>query len=473
MRNRKHGLMIGGGAFRVATAFVLAFAGAGLARADESREQQLEQRVRELEKQLTQVKDELRGGYFTANSDLEARVADLERIAGDDNSMSSAFKAGLKTSSADGAFSYQWKGRAQYDAVWYWNGGNDDIRGAGLDEQNAEFGFRRVYLGVDGTYYGNVNWAVNLDFTGGAVNYREVYMEVANCAFGAIRVGHMKEPFGLDTLTSDLFTTFLERNAVHNSFSPNYNSGLMFHGRVMDDQLLYQAGVFRNSNGAGDDLNNAKDGEYNFTGRISMRPLVEDDGATFLHLGLSGSLRDFDGTGGVPNPGDPVALNTVAPIPFATNLGGAGFAADDGWQFGLEAAYVAGPMTFKGEYARFHGDVEGGDGATFGAWSLEAGYWLTGETQGYNSKDGTFARPTVKHNYGDGDGSGAWQLAIRYDAADLDDGDVAGEEIDSWTLGVNWWLNPNTRVALNWVRSDYDNLDETVDALALRFQWDF
>ena len=79
----------------------------------------------------------------------------------------------------------------------------------------------------------------------------------------------------------------------------------------------------------------------------------------------------------------------------------------------------------------------------------------------------------MKNNYGDGDGTGAWQVALRLDSVDFDDESVSGEEVDSITLGVNWWLNPNTRIALNYITSDYDNLDEDVDALALRFQWDF
>ena len=281
--------------------------------------------------------------------------------------------------------------------------------------------------------------------------------------------------FGLDTLTSDLFTTFLERNSVHRSFSPNYNSGIMVHGKAADDMLLYQVGAFRNSNVAGDDLNNAKSGEYNFTGRLSGRPIKEDDGNTWLHLGIAGSLRDFDGTDDGKDlvSGDPVNIGAGAPIPFSTSLGGAAFSADDGWQLGFEAAYVTGPMTFKGEYALFQGDVRGGDGVQYDALSLEAGYWLTGEGSNYKAEDGTFGRPTVKHNYGDGDGIGAWQIALRYDTLDVDDASVAGEEIDTWTFGVNWWLNPNTRISANYISADYDNLDEKVNALALRFQWDF
>ena len=175
-------------------------AAAGTARADEVSERALADRLREVEKRLAEAE---RGGYFTANSDLEARVAELERTYADDKgAMVSYFKNGMKSETVDGATSYRWLGFIQNDFVWYWQNGNTDVRQAALDTQNPEFGFRRVRLGVEGKYYGNVKWAAVMDFAGGAVNFADVYMEIANCNIGNIRVGHFKEPFGMAKLTA-------------------------------------------------------------------------------------------------------------------------------------------------------------------------------------------------------------------------------------------------------------------------------
>ncbi len=54
----------------------------------------------------------------------------------------------------------------------------------------------------------------------------------------------------------------------------------------------------------------------------------------------------------------------------------------------------------------------------------------------------------------------------------------SGSHLDTITLGVNWYLNPNTRVMFNYVKadptldSDGDD-DGDADLLSMRFQIDF
>lgn len=429
-------------------AVALTLAAAGTARADDR--EQLEQRVKELETELQQVKESLRGGYFTANSDLEARVSELERMAAD-NSMSSVFKQGMKSEGGDGAFKYQWFGMIQNDYNWFW----DDGDGYG-DELNPEFGFRRIRLGANGQMYGNIKWWSELDFSNssGDVRLADMWMELTNCSFGAIRVGHMKEPFGFDWQTSDKYNDFMERNFIYD-IGPGRNLGAMLHGRCADDMVLYQVGVFRETNGNGADTSNTKDGEYNFTARVSGRPIVEDDGKTWLHVGVAGSYRDFadDSYVGASRHGGSTLSNSG--LTLAED--------DDGLLGGLELAYVAGPITLMGEYATLNLRSE----TDIYALSLEAAYWLTGETTAYDAGTGGFGRPMPKQNYGDGEGMGAWQVGLRFENLDQD-----SDDYDIWTLGVNWWLNPNTRVSFNAMNNRPDDADNFT-TLALRFQVDF
>ena len=186
-------------------------AAAGAARADEARERELEGRVGELEKRLTEVTQTVRGGYFTANSDLEARVTELESMQ-DKGGMSQVFKAGLKSESGDKAFAYQFYGRIQND--WVWWDAPEEVETALGEEINGGTAFRRVRLGASGTMYGNVKFKSEMDFAGGGVEFADVYMELTGCSFGTIRVGHFDEPFGLDRLTSSRFLTFMERNLI-------------------------------------------------------------------------------------------------------------------------------------------------------------------------------------------------------------------------------------------------------------------
>jgi len=74
-------------------------------------------------------------------------------------------------------------------------------------------------------------------------------------------------------------------------------------------------------------------------------------------------------------------------------------------------------------------------------------------------------------------------VALRYSNIDLNDGDPTGAanggEMDDITFGVNWYLNPQSRVMFNYVRSDVVSggvtaLDAgTLSIYQFRFQIDF
>lgn len=464
MVNRKTGVL--------AAAAIACAAVATTARADEARERALETRIGELEKKLDQVTENVRGGYFTANSDLEARISDLERASLDNKGgMNVIFKNGLKSESDDKAFSYQWYGRIQND--WTWFDAEKDAETA-VGEMNGGVQFRRVRLGATGTLYGNVKFKSEMDFSGGAASFADVFMELTNCAFGTIRVGHFDEPTTMEQLQSSRFGTFIERNITAQAFAPQRNTGIMLYGNAAEDMVTYQVGMFRDTNAQGADTGNAKAGEYNMVGRLCARPIVQDDGATWLHLGMSYNLRDFSN--------DEVRYTAKPLINIAPAWTDTGTLTNisDGSLFGLESCFVTGPLTLKAETVFAHGNGASDTTAEdfdFSALSLEASYWLTGESTQYNVKDAKPDRPKVKHNYGDGDGVGAWQLAIGYDTLDLVDGGYDGGEMDIWRFGVNWFLNPNTRVSLNLVDVDGDwaakGLDDSTRALVMRFQVDF
>ncbi|RPJ81091.1 MAG: porin, partial [Acidobacteria bacterium] len=55
---------------------------------------------------------------------------------------------------------------------------------------------------------------------------------------------------------------------------------------------------------------------------------------------------------------------------------------------------------------------------------------------------------------------------------DLEDAPIQGGELKDWTAGLNWYLNPNTRIMWNYVRADLENRG-TADIFQMRFQIDF
>jgi phosphate-selective porin OprO/OprP len=133
---------------------------------------------------------------------------------------------------------------------------------------------------------------------------------------------------------------------------------------------------------------------------------------------------------------------------------------------GVEGAWVHGPFKVQAEW--LHGDVDRyGGSPDFGA---DAGYvsavWnVTGETWTY--KAGTIATAAPASP-----AAGLWQLGLRHDRVDLDDGTVAGGTMSAWTAGVNWYWRRHVRLSLNHVRveSERAGVDDDPSIVEARVQ---
>ena len=140
----------------------------------------------------------------------------------------------------------------------------------------------------------------------------------------------------------------------------------------------------------------------------------------------------------------------------------------------------------------------------FSGWYAEGSWILTGESRRYNPAAAAFQNPRPFVPVSRNGGFGAWELALRYSETDLDflagteglatpvDG-VRGGMQRIWTVGVNWYLNANTRLMFNYLNIDVDRLNpsptafgaapaspppgarigQQLDAYALRMQYAF
>jgi phosphate-selective porin OprO/OprP len=142
--------------------------------------------------------------------------------------------------------------------------------------------------------------------------------------------------------------------------------------------------------------------------------------------------------------------------------------------FGFELAYVAGPVSFQGEFtgSKLNNKREEGGAFLWGAYGM-ATVSLTGEHRVYKKKTGSFGRMEPRHNFNPKKGHwGAWEIAVRASYLDLDDNNVEGGTLRDITGGVNWYLNPNFRWMVNYVRSDLKGAGITHIG-QMRFQVDF
>jgi phosphate-selective porin OprO/OprP len=90
---------------------------------------------------------------------------------------------------------------------------------------------------------------------------------------------------------------------------------------------------------------------------------------------------------------------------------------------------------------------------------VETLYFLTGENRFYDRQLGVFGRTIPRNNANFREGTwGAWQVGLRYDWLDLNSGAlVNGGNSSNFTVGLNWFLNPNARFQFNYVLSWVNN----------------
>lgn len=331
----------------------------------------------------------------------------------------------------------------------------------GIEDGNE---LRRARLFVSGVLYQAVEFKVEYDFAGGEAAPKDVYVGLRDTPVGNVRLGHYKESFSLEEVTSDNYVTFVERS-LNTIFAPSYNFGLQFRDHV-GDRLTWAVGAFRDTDDAGE----ADSDSLGITARLTGLPLYADGGRRLLHLGLAASTRD-PGEGPVRFRARPEAHLS----PRFADTGG--LLVDRVELLDLELAFVNGPFWAAAEWTSAElrdatiGQLNRAD-LSFAGGNIQLGYFLTGEHRPYRTSSGAFDRLRPASAFLGRRGSGAWEVALRYSTLDLDDGGVRGGSIDNWTLGVNWYLNSAARIMLNYVDSELEGVG-TADFVLARFQVDF
>jgi phosphate-selective porin OprO/OprP len=382
--------------------------------------------------------------------------------AEDSDTLAVFWKDGLRLETADKEFQLKIGGRIQND--WVWWAGESDIQDFLAEDIDDGTEFRRARLYVAATIYDHIIMMAEYDFAGGESAFKDVYVGAKGLhPVDMVRIGHFKEPFSLEELSSDNFTTFTER-ALPNIFTPSRNTGIGTNSVFLDDRMTLGVGVFRDS----DDVSGDSIGDnYQFSGRLTGLPLYVDDGSQLVHLGFSYRRQDPDD--------DEVQIQQRPEVHLSPRFVNTGvFGADSVGTYAFEGAAVFGPFSVQGEYML--ADVEStstlalpdtGD-PTFSGWYVFGSWIVTGEHRTYKSEDGAFSGVIPAGNFLQG-GRGALELALRYSTVDLDDEGVAGGELDDITAGINWYLNPNARIMFDYVHADLDDVD-TAHAFVTRFQ---
>jgi phosphate-selective porin OprO/OprP len=390
-----------------------------------------------------------------AADNTDAKVQKLEASVKAIQAELDALKPGLEPKD----ITLKFGGRIYND--WAWMSEDSDVRASSIGDLEDGTEFRTARLYVSGTIYDNVDYKGQYDFSTSSNSFKDVYIGISDFPVGYLKMGHFKEPFGLEELTSSRFVTFMERSLA-NTFSPGRNTGVALSSTMSDKRATWAAGLFRNAgNGGGDQ----SEGSYNVTGRVTVLPLYENEGAKLLHIGAAYSLR---------NPESSVQYATEPEAHLAPDfVDTTSLSAEQAGVLGLETALVCGPFSVQGEYMM--ADVDGKNGSSspdFDGYYVQGSYFLTGENRKYKTSSGAFDRVKPRENYSQKGGCGAWEVAARYSQIDLNDGSVTGGKLEDVTVGLNWYLNPNTRIMWNYIRADLDRTGDS-NLFMMRLQVDF
>jgi len=404
----------------------------------------------------------------------EARMAEAEREK-QAKDLAGSFTAGIENykpyfRTNDGDFKFELGGviMLDYDAA------EPDARTLGGTKLFSRFLVRRARLDVTGTLFNWVGVKVEGDFTEG-ISLKDAFLELRFFKEASVRGGQFKVPFSLEELTSSRFIDFVERSVI-NELSPAREQGIMLYGSLLEGVLGYQFGVFNGVPEEAVETNNSKD----LAGRLVLQPFRNTSIGLLKGLQVGGNFTW--GPDHITSAQGRTGARTDPRFVYFVSQPTKG----DRTRFGGDIAWLWGPAGVKFEYAEQHNDREDcgvlSSGRCAGGADLDeivargfyasATYLLTGETKPLNG-------PVIpRRNFSPLPGRlgpGAWELGVRYaqlqfrsdDPVDFLDGNItngitgggltAENGVDAVTAGVNWYLNPRTRMMFNWTNYWYDN----------------
>jgi phosphate-selective porin OprO and OprP len=396
--------------------------------------------------------------------ELDALRERVERLEGEEERIDLAayWDSGLRIGSpSGGGFKLRIGGRLHNDWAVY----DADLS---LEESVGEFEpgteFRRADLYVEGTIYdGTIDYKMELEFSGG-IEFQDAYIGLRDLPIGTLRIGHDEEEFSMDELTSNKYIMFMER-ALPNSLKPGTNTGISLRKTHLDRRLRWAVGAFRDTAEYGQPKGT---NDYGVTARFTALPVCSEDRRKLLHLGLAGSTRR--------PANDQLRYKAGPESHLSPDLVDTDTINADGIQLaGAELGMVLGPLTVQAEYITADVDAVTGESFRFSGYYAQAGYFLTGDHHPYDLGDGVFGRVIPKQNFSLEKGTyGALELAARYSHLDLEDGAVNGGKLTDVTVGLNWHMNANTRLMLNYVMADAEGrYDGKARVAQLRMAVDF
>lgn len=425
-----------------------AFSAQSFAAESDASVQDLDQRVRILERQLEIQKEE---------ADAKAKEA----------AVVTADSKGFSIKNAKGDYELQFHSLIQADARFY----NGDSLGGTPGRLSDNFLLRRVEPTLSGSLGKYVGFLVTPEFGGNSPALLDFWGELRFDPAANVRAGRFKEPVGLENLQSSGALTFIERG-LPTDLVPGRDIGLQVHGQLLSQTLSYAVGYFNGAADGGDATPPDTDNRHDLAARLFAEPFKNNPGIVQnLGVGIAGTIGSVAGTAGS---GAGTAANSAAIVSGYKTVGqntffsyrGATVAEGTRSHLSPQAYWYYNNYGVLAEYVISRQRLV--NGANAGsiknqAYEVTASYVITGEDTGYKG-----VKPQSPFRLG-ADGWGAFEVAARTGGINIDSRAFAGAGTSSFAditssaqvareygVAFNWYLNNNAKVAVNYEETRFD-----------------
>ena len=390
----------------------------------------LDQRLRILERKLELQQEE-----------QVARARETPVIAVNDK--------GASFKSAQGDYEVKIRGLIQGDGRFFLN---DDAVA-----QNDTFLLRTARPIIEGSLGKLVGFRFTPEFAGDSASIVDVYADLRFDPGYTLRVGKFTSPVGLERLQSSAALADIERSLA-SELAPNRDIGIQLQGEGANGRLGYAIGVFNGTVDGRDAATVNPDDNFEYAGRIFFEPFKNSANAlSGLGFGIGASAGDKQGSGNSFLP----RYRTPGQVQFF-NFRSAVLADGQQSRWSPQGYYYRNAFGLLAEYIVSEQEVSIGgvnEDLSNKAWQATASYVLTGEDASYRG----VVKPTQPFSPGTG-GWGAFEVVGRYGVLEIDDDafplfadpSVAAGKAASWTLGLNWYLNSNLKLVLNYLQTRLD-----------------
>jgi phosphate-selective porin OprO/OprP len=383
---------------------------------------------------------------------------------------------------------------------------------------NDTFTFRRIRPTFEGTFGKLVGFRLTPEFAGtgagdvaGNNSIVDAYIDLKFSPAATVRAGKVKGPVALERLQSGGSLNFVERG-FPTELAPNRDLGAQLQGELFGSTVNYTLGYYNGTADGRDVVTTDADNRKEVGARLFFEPFKNDPGfLQGLGFGIGSSFGSKDqGAFNAANansflpryrtPGQLqfFAYTTAATAATAATANGAGtngttgvFADGDHTRLSPQLYFYRNSFGLLGEYISSEQELsqgfipaaaQGTTGAALTtptafitqklentAWQVVASYVLTGEDAGFRG----VAKPTNAFTVG-GPGWGALEVAARYGKLEIDDkafetltenGVTFGRfanpvtqasEAESWTVGLNWYLTSNVKAVINYTEVSFE-----------------